>query len=94
MTEPVVVTVGEPGWARRCRLADVLITEGANGDVAAAAATVAALLDTYPGLAMILLPLPGNRIAVGVRDRGGPRVVRAPACAEVAAALYRQACSG
>jgi len=82
--EPVVVTVGEDGWARRCRLADVLITDGVTGDVTA---IVAALLDAYPGLTMVLVPLPGNRTAVGSRD-GRLRVLRTPATAEVAAVLY------
>lgn len=90
--EPVVVTVGEHGWARRSRLADVLITDAVDDDEGAAAA--AELLDAYPGLAMVLLPLPGNRIAVTVRGGQGPRVVRALACVDVATALYLQVCSG
>ena len=60
--EPVIVTVGEPGWARRARLADILLGTPST------APSPGVFLDRYPGLLFVAWHLPGGVSVVHTRD--------------------------
>lgn len=63
--EPVIVMLGEPGWVRRARLADVLV--GDSDRLGHATRTCAELFGSYPGLALVLLRLSGGLVLVAGR---------------------------
>lgn len=63
---PVIVAVRGEHWARRARLADVLVCDAPDLD--RAMGTCAELFHRYPGLSLVALCLPDNVIALGSRD--------------------------
>ena len=74
--EPVVVTIGEPSWKRRARIADILIADVSSGGSYLQPGETAQdwalrlqglLLARYPGLSIVLIRLPGGMMAVGRR---------------------------
>jgi hypothetical protein len=60
--DPVVETVHGTRITRRCAVADVVRTQATSER--AALLTARALLDLLPGLALVTVDLPGNRVAV------------------------------
>lgn len=81
--EPVLVAIGEPGWTRRARCADILIGRLKPREYATRAKR---LLSRYPGLSLVVLVEPAGRIAVVARD--GETVWGTGPSATVATAAY------
>lgn len=79
--EPVIVAVGDRNWARRARLADVLLLDA--DELESAARMRDELFGRYPGLSMVVLRLPGDVIAIG--RRCGRLLVQRSVTAEAAA---------
>lgn len=62
--EPVLVVIGETGWGRRARCADVLIGEVSGPDCVEENRDV--LFSSYPGLSLAGLTMPG---LIAIADR-------------------------
>lgn len=83
--EPVMVVIGEQGWTRRARCADVLL--GEVDRVEEARDWSARLFAHYPGLSVVALAVPSG-LVVCLPDRRRRWSGRLDAIEVVAAAAY------
>lgn len=81
--EPATVAVGEPGWVRNARLADILTGEAA--DATRAHRLCDELLASHPGVTLVAVALPDDLALLTTRDAQRMVVRLPPPCPESAA---------